>query len=88
MLSVKLTFVPRQHVLKLNKHGNVNNCPPINIYFLAGLENKYPFGKSERPWADELTSQTGGELMSWSPSVSAALVKPQDDTNANHLNPM
>ena len=50
MLSVKLTFVPRQHVLKLNKHGNVNKCPPMNIYFLiAGLENKYLFGKSERP---------------------------------------
>ena len=26
-------------------------------------------------WPHELTSQTGGELMSWSPSVSAALVK-------------
>ena len=39
MLSVKLTFVPRQHVLKLNKHGNVIKCPPMNIYFLiAGLE--------------------------------------------------
>ena len=75
MLSVKLTFLPRQHVLKLNKHGNVNKCPPINIYFLiAGLENKYLFGESERPWAHELTSQTGGELMSWFPSVSAALV--------------
>ena len=50
VLSVKLTFVPRQHVLKSNKHGNVNKCPPINIYFLiAGLENKYFLGKSERP---------------------------------------
>ena len=48
----------------------------INVYFLiAGLENKYLFGKSECPWAHELTSQTGGELMSWSPSVSAALLK-------------
>ena len=47
----------------------------MNIYFLiAGLENKYLFGKSERPWAHVLTSQTGGELMSWSPSVSVALV--------------
>ena len=65
VLSVILTFVPRQHVLKLNKHGNVNKCLPINIYFLiAGLENKYFFGKSERPRAHELTSQTGGELMS------------------------
>ena len=74
VLSVILTFVPRQHVLKLNKHGNVNKSPPINIYFLiAGLENKYFFGKLERPWAHELTSQTVGELMSWSPSVSAAL---------------
>ena len=76
VLSVKLTFVPRQHVLKLNKHGNVNNCPPKNIHFLlAWLENKYLFGKSERQWAHELTSQTGGELMSWSPSVSAALIR-------------
>ena len=74
MLSVILTFVPRQHVLKLNKHGNVNKSPPIDIYFLiAGVENKYFFGNSERPWAHELTSQTGGELMSWSPSVSVAL---------------
>ena len=57
-----------------NKHGNVNKSPPINTYFsIAGLENNYPFGKSERPWAHELTSKTGGELMSWSPSVSAAL---------------
>ena len=75
MLSVILTFVPRQHVLKLNKHGNVDKSPPINIYFLiAGLENKYFFGKMERLWAHELTSQTGGELMSWSPLVSAALL--------------
>ena len=44
------------------------------VYFLiAGLENNYLFEKSERPWAHELTSQTGGELMSWSPYVSAAL---------------
>ena len=74
VLSVKLTFVP-QHVLKLNKHGNVNNCPPINInFFIAGLENKCIFGKSERLWAHELTSQIGDELMSLSPSVSAALI--------------
>ena len=65
VLSVILTFVPRQHILKLNKHGNVNKSPPINIYFLiAGLENKYFFGKSERPSAHELTSKRGGELMS------------------------
>ena len=38
------------------------------------MENKYFFRKSERTWAHELTSQMGGELMSWSPSVSAALV--------------
>ena len=75
MLSVILLFVPRQHVLKLNKHGNVNKSLSINIYFLiAGVENNYSFGKSERPWAHELTSQAGGELMSWSPSVSAALL--------------
>ena len=74
MLSVILTFVPRQHALKVNKHGNVNKSPPKNIYFLiVGVENKYFFGKSERTWAHELTSQMGGELMSWSPSVSAAL---------------
>ena len=82
MLSVKLTFVPRQHVLKLNKLGNVNTCPPINIYFLiAGLENKYLFGKSENPRAHELTSQTGGELMSGSPSVSAALIFSVSNSN-------
>ena len=76
VLSVILTFVPRQHVLKLNKHNNINKSPPINTYFLiAGLENKYFFGKLECPWAHEVTSQTGGELMSWSPSVSAALVE-------------
>ena len=38
------------------------------------MENNYSFGKSERPWAHEVTSQTGGELMSGSPSVSAALI--------------
>ena len=55
-------------------NGNVNKSPPINIYLLiTGLENNYSFGKSERPWAHELTSQAVGELMSWSPSVSAAL---------------
>ena len=65
MLSVILTFVPRQHVLKLNKHGNVNKSPAINISFLiAGLTNKYFFEKLERPLAHELTSQMGGELMS------------------------
>ena len=49
VLSVILTFVPHHHVLKFNKHGNVNKSPPRNIYFLiAGLENKYFFGKSER----------------------------------------
>ena len=65
MLSVILNFVPGQHVLKLNKHGNVTKSPPIIIYFLiAGLENKYFLGKSERLGAHELTSQTGGELMS------------------------
>ena len=54
----------------------------MNIYFLiAGVENKYFLGKSERPWAHELMSQTGGEFMSWSPSVSAALV-----LNYNHPN--
>ena len=37
VLSVKLTFFPHQHVLKLNKHGNVNKCPPINIYFLLAV---------------------------------------------------
>ena len=47
VLSVILTFVPRQHVLKLNKHGNVNKSPPINTYFF--IENNYLFGKSERP---------------------------------------
>ena len=50
VLSVILTFVPRQHVLKLSKHDNINKSLPINIYFLiAGLENKYFFGKLERP---------------------------------------
>ena len=74
MLNVILTFVPRQHVLKLNKHGNVNKSPPINMYFfIAGLKDKYFFGKYERPWAHELMSQTGGELMSCFLSVSAAL---------------
>ena len=44
VLCVILTFVPRQHVLKLNKHGNVNISLPINICFLiAGLEDKYFF---------------------------------------------
>ena len=71
MFSAILTFVPRQHVLKLNKYGNVNKSTPINIYFLIdGLENKYFFRKLER---DELTSRKGGELMSLTPFVSAAL---------------
>ena len=75
VLSVILTSVPRQHLKKTKKHGNVNKSPPRNIYFsIAGLENKYFFGKLECLWAHELTSQTGGELMSWSPSVSAALI--------------
>ena len=65
MLSAILTFVTRQHVLELNKHGNVDKSPPINVYFLiAGLGNEYLFGKKETPRAHELTSQTGGELMS------------------------
>ena len=65
MLSVILTFVPRQHVLKLSKHGNVNISPPIYFYFLiAGVDNKFFFGKKECPRAHELTSETGGELMS------------------------
>ena len=77
VLSVILTFVPRQNVLKLNNHSNVHKSPPINIhFFIAGQENRYFVGKSERPWAHELTSQTGGELMSWSLSVSAALQSP------------
>ena len=47
---VILTFVPRQHFLELNKHGNVNKSSPINIHILiAGVENNYSFGKSERP---------------------------------------
>ena len=51
------------------------NLRQWNIYFLiAGLQNKYFFGKSERPWAHELTSQMGGELMSWSPSVNMYLL--------------
>ena len=50
VLSVILTFVPRQHILKLNKHNNINKSLPINTYFLiAGLENKYFLGKLERP---------------------------------------
>ena len=50
VLSVILTFVPRQHVLKLNKHGNVDKSLPNNIHILiAGVENNYSFGKSERP---------------------------------------
>ena len=62
MLSVILTVLPRQHLLKLNKHGNVNKYPPINIYFLiAGLENKFFF---ENLNVCELRSQKGGELMS------------------------
>ena len=48
----ELVHVGNTHVTqnKLNKHGNVNKSPPINIYFLiAGVENDYSFGKSERP---------------------------------------
>ena len=65
VLSVELTFVPCLHVLKLNKHGNVNESPPTNIYFLiTGLENKYFFWEIGTSVRRELTSQTGGELMS------------------------
>ena len=65
VLSVKLTFVPCQNVLKLNKHGNINKSPPTNIYFLiAGLENKYFFGKLERPWANESNGWWAHELIS------------------------
>ena len=60
LLSVILTFVPRQHVFKLNKHGNVNKSPPISIYFLiVVVENKYSFGKSKHLWAHELTRSNG-----------------------------
>ena len=61
VLRAIVTFVPRQHILKLNKHGNVNKSPPINIYFLiAGLENI-----SLENWnVRELTSQMGSKLMS------------------------
>ena len=65
VLSVILTFVPRQHVLKLNKHGNDNTSPPINIYFLiTGVENNYSFWKSERPWAHESNGWWPHELIS------------------------
>ena len=40
VLSIILTFVPRQHVLKLDKYGNVNKSPPIIFFLMAGLENK------------------------------------------------
>ena len=44
-----------------------------NIYFLiAGLENKYFFGKLECPWAHELTSQMGGEFISLRECCSTA----------------
>ena len=57
-----MTVVPRQHVLKLNQHGNVNKSLPINIYFLiAGVENNI-FGQNRN--VCELMSQMGGELMS------------------------
>ena len=49
-----------QHVLKLNKHGNVDKSLPMNIYFLiAGLENKYFFwkiGTSLSSWVKRLVS--------------------------------
>ena len=48
--------------------------PNKYLFLIAGPENEFFLRKSERPWARELTSQTGGELMSWSPSVSAALI--------------
>ena len=64
-LRVILTFVPRQHILKLNEHGNVNKSLPINIYFLiAGVGNKYSFGNSERPWAHESNRWWAHELVS------------------------
>ena len=47
------------------------------------MDKKYFFGKLERPWAHELTSQTGGELMSWSPSMSAALILSIHNNRAN-----
>ena len=54
VLSVILTFVPCQHVLKLTNHGNVNKSPPMDAYFLiAGEENKY-----------FLENRNGRELMS------------------------
>ena len=47
VLIVILSFVSRPHVSKLDKHGNPNKSPPINIDFLiAGLENMYFFGKN------------------------------------------
>ena len=65
VLSVILTIVPRQHVLKLNKHGNVNKSPPKNIYVLiAGVENNYSFGKSEHPWAHESNGWWAHKLFS------------------------
>ena len=68
MLSVILTSVPRQHVSKLNKHGNANKSPAINIDFLiAGLDNKYFFGKTETTmssWAHVSNGWWAHELIS------------------------
>ena len=68
MLSVILTFLPRQHVSKLNKHGNGNKSPPINTYFfIAGLENTYLFSKiwtSVSSWAHESNRWWAHELIS------------------------
>ena len=40
VLSVILTFVLRQHVLKLNKHGNVNKSLPMKYLFLNSWAGK------------------------------------------------
>ena len=63
VLSVKLTVVPRQHVLKLNKHGDVDNCPPININFLiAGLENVFLENQNVR---ELMSSRVKWVMSSW-----------------------
>ena len=63
--SVILTFVPRQHVLKLNKYGIVNKSPPINIHFLiAGLKNKY-FFRNNWNFRELMSSRVKQVMSSW-----------------------
>ena len=89
MLSVILTFVPRQHVLKLNKHGNVYKSPPMKYLFLNSLAGKEVFlwkiGTSVSSWAHKSNGWWAHELISLRECSSNIYVSFLQDENKYHF---